>query len=138
MLMVPTTHDSTFTTQLLIAAMFLQTRRALCYLPCMCQWFSSKACVQTGTYHRRDVCVLIVWLSSITQSKLVPSGRTGGEVHQCGASDPQSPAHSPHCCSEWAGQSNGDDSCSGTINQLKEKLYSRIQNFKLTFFKLTL
>ena len=83
-------------------------------------------CVHTGTYHRRDVCVLIKY-----HTVLVPFGRTGGEVYQCGASDPQIPAHSPHCCSEWAGQSNGDDSCSGTINQLKENLYSRIQNFKL-------
>ena len=37
----------------------------------MWQWLSRKPqpCVHTGTHHRRDACVLIVWLSSITQSK---------------------------------------------------------------------
>lgn len=128
MLMLPTSHDTTFTTWLLIAAMFLQTRK--CYLPCMCQWLSSKAptlCAHSNIPQNRCMCTDCLAIKYHTVQ--VPSGKTGGEVHQCGASDPQTPAHSPHCCSEWAGQSNGDDSCSDPINQLKEKLYSRIQNF---------
>ena len=96
------------------------------YLPCMCQWLSNIAPTMyaTGTYHRRDVYVLIVCLSEY-RTVQVPSGRTGGEVHQYGVSDPQTPAHNPHCYSEWAGQSNGDGSWSGTTNT---QIYTQGQN----------
>ena len=108
--------------------MFLQTRRPLWYLPCISQWLSSKACVQTGTYHRRDVCVLIVWLSSITQSMYLLVEQEG----RCISAVPQT--HKvPHTALIAA--ANGLVRVMAMIPavaqsiKLKEKLYSRIQNF---------